>query len=81
MATYYVLFFLQLETRGVTLAGITRHPTADWMVQMSRNATDGESDHLVSQRYLLVAWLAQSTRLGVITSQETPSFVSCQYNT
>jgi hypothetical protein len=33
LATYYVLFFLHLETRRVTLAGITRHPTEDWMVQ------------------------------------------------
>lgn len=51
--TYYVLFFLQLETRRVTVAGITRHPTAEWMLQMSRNATDEESGHLVGQRYLL----------------------------
>jgi hypothetical protein len=27
LATYYVLFFIHLETRRVTLAGITRHPT------------------------------------------------------
>ena len=53
LATYYVLFFLQLETRRVTLADITRHPTAEWMVQMSRNATDEESGHLHGQRYLL----------------------------
>jgi len=53
LATYYVLFFLQLETRRVTLAGITRHPTADWMVQMARNAVDEETGHLRSQRYLL----------------------------
>lgn len=53
LATYYVLFFLQLETRRVTLAGMTRHPTADWMVQMARNAVDEEKGHLRSQRYLL----------------------------
>ena len=53
LATYYVLFFVQLETRRVTLAGVTRHPTADWMLQMSRNATDGESGYLLGQRYLL----------------------------
>lgn len=53
LATYYVLFFLQLETRRVTLAGITRHPTADWMVQMARNAVDEETGHLRGQRYLL----------------------------
>ncbi len=53
LATYYVLFFVQLETRRITLAGSTRHPTADWMVQMSRNATDEETGHLRDQRYLL----------------------------
>jgi putative transposase len=31
LQTYYVLFFLHLETRRVTLAGITRHPTEQWM--------------------------------------------------
>ncbi len=31
LATYYVLFFLHLETRRVSLAGITRHPTESWM--------------------------------------------------
>lgn len=53
LATYYVLFFVQLETRRVTLAGVTRHPTAEWMLQMSRNATDEEFGHLLGQRYLL----------------------------
>ena len=42
-----------LETRRVTLAGITRHPTADWMLQLARNAVDEETGHLRSQRYLL----------------------------
>src|SRR3954454_6765927 len=40
LATYYVLFFLHLETRRVTLAGITQHPTEEWIVQMARNAVD-----------------------------------------
>jgi len=31
LVTYYVLFFLHLETRRVSLAGITRHPTEEWM--------------------------------------------------
>src|SRR5580692_8714986 len=42
LATYYVLFFIQLETRRVTLGGVTQHPTSAWMEQMARNATDEE---------------------------------------
>src|SRR5262252_3395258 len=53
LVTYYVWFFLHLQTRRVSLAGITRHPTAEWMIQMARNAVDEESGHLRGQRYLL----------------------------
>ena len=37
--TYYVLFFIHLESRRVCLAGITRHADEAWMEQMARNAT------------------------------------------
>jgi putative transposase len=53
LATYYVLFVIQLETRRVTLAGITRHPTEEWMKQVARNLTDADSGALLGQRYLL----------------------------
>jgi putative transposase len=53
LATYYVLFFLNLETRRVSLAGITRHPTETWMEQMARNAIDEASGHLGQHRYVL----------------------------
>ena len=53
LATYYVLFVIQLETRRVTLAGITRHPTEEWMEQVARNLTDADSGALLGQRYLL----------------------------
>jgi len=53
LVTYYVLFFLYLETRRVSLAGITRHPTGEWMAQMGRNAIDETSGSLRQQRYLL----------------------------
>lgn len=39
--TYYVLFFIHLESRRVSLAGITRHPDEAWMEQMGRNAYPG----------------------------------------
>src|SRR5437773_9152887 len=53
LVTYYVLFFLHLETRRVSLAGITRHPTEEWMVQMARNAIDEASGRLRQHRYVL----------------------------
>jgi putative transposase len=53
LVTYYVLFFLHLETRRVTLAGITRHPTETWMTQMARNAVDQTSGTLSRCRYVL----------------------------
>jgi transposase InsO family protein len=34
---------IELETRRVSLAGLTRHPTEEWMQQMARNVTDLES--------------------------------------
>jgi len=53
LVTYYVLFFLHLETRRVTLAGVTRHPTEEWMTQMARKAVDETSGCLRQLRYVL----------------------------
>jgi putative transposase len=53
LATYYVLFFLHLETRRVTLAGITQHPTEEWMVQLARNAINDIDDALLRTRFAL----------------------------
>jgi hypothetical protein len=46
-----VLFFIHLESRRVSLAGITRHPDQAWMQQMARNGT-GEG-FLEQRRYAL----------------------------
>jgi putative transposase len=53
LATYYVLFFLHLETRRITLGGITRHPTEAWITQMARNAVDDTCGALRPCRYVL----------------------------
>jgi putative transposase len=53
LATYYVLFFIHLETRRITLAGITRHPTEAWITQMARNAVDDTYGGLRQCRYVL----------------------------
>ena len=46
LVTYYVPFFLHLETRRVTVAGITRHPTEARMAQIARTAVDETSGYL-----------------------------------
>jgi len=53
LATYYVLFLIHLETRRVTLAGLTCHPTEEWMQQMARNLTDPESGAVRPNFYIL----------------------------
>jgi putative transposase len=53
LVTYYVLFLIHLESRRVSIAGVTRHPTEAWMEQMARNATDETSGCLRQQRYVL----------------------------
>jgi hypothetical protein len=53
LVTYYGLFFLHLETRRVTVAGITRHPTEAWMTQMARNAVDEYGGAVRRCRYVL----------------------------
>jgi transposase InsO family protein len=53
LKTFYVLFFLHLESRRICLAGVTRHPDQDWMEQMARNVTMEETGFWVGKRYLL----------------------------
>ena len=53
LATYYVLFFIHLESRRVDIAGITVHPDERWMQQMARNVTMEGCGALRECRYLL----------------------------
>jgi hypothetical protein len=53
-------------TKRVTLEGITRHPTEEWMQQAARNLTDAEAGALQGQRYIycMTATRSSATRFG-----------------
>src|ERR1700704_4201776 len=53
LVTYYVLFFIHLESRRISVAGITRHPDQEWMEQIARNATQVCWGYLHPCRYVL----------------------------
>jgi hypothetical protein len=54
LVTYYVLFFIEIGSRRVSLGGITRHPDSTWMQQVARNATMQDTGYLNGCRYLLL---------------------------
>jgi transposase InsO family protein len=53
LVTYYVLFFLHLSSRQVSVAGVTPHPNEAWMMQMARNVTMEEWGLLPPGQYLI----------------------------
>ena len=53
LATFYVLFFIHLESRKVEIAGITSNPHDMWMQQVARNVTMDEWGFLGNCKYLL----------------------------
>jgi putative transposase len=53
LVTYYVLFFIHLESRRVAIAGLTVHPNEPWMKQIARNVTMEGCGMLRDCRYLL----------------------------
>jgi putative transposase len=53
LVTYYVLFFIHLDSRRVDIAGIAIHPDEPWMKQIARNVTMEGCGILRDCRYLL----------------------------
>jgi len=53
LVTYYVLFFIHMESRAVEIAGITTHPHEGWMQHIARNFTMEEWGFLHNCRYLI----------------------------
>jgi putative transposase len=54
LVTHYVLFFLELASRAVKIAGLTAHPNDPWMTQIARNLTDPEEQFLRGVRFLIM---------------------------
>jgi hypothetical protein len=50
---FVVLFFLELSTRRVEVAGIAAKPNGLWMTQIARNLTDGVDGFFIGKRYLI----------------------------
>ena len=53
LITFYVLFFIQIGSRKVHIAGVTKHPNEAWMKQIARNLTMVDWGFLEGQRYLI----------------------------
>ena len=50
---FYLLFFIDVTTRQVTIGGITTNPTAAWTVQAARNLLLAHCDRLANAKALL----------------------------
>jgi putative transposase len=53
LVTYYILFFIHLESRKVHIAGMTPHPHEAWMMQIARNLTMEQWGFLSPGQYLI----------------------------
>jgi putative transposase len=54
LVTQYVLFFIDIASRSVHIAGITPDPNNSWMMQIARNVTDLHDGFLRGKRYLIL---------------------------
>jgi putative transposase len=53
LARHFTLFFVDIATRRVHIAGTTTNPTSAWMEQMARNVTDCDAGFLRDKRHLI----------------------------
>jgi putative transposase len=54
LITHYILFFIDIASRSVHVAGITPHPDDSWMSQIARNITAVDDGFLRGKRYLIL---------------------------
>jgi len=53
LVTYYILFFIQMKSRKIYIAGWTPNPNGAWMTQMARNASLADWGFLIAGKHLL----------------------------
>jgi putative transposase len=53
LTRYLILFFIELSTRKIAIAGIASHANGLWMSQVGRNATDAVDGILNGKRFLI----------------------------
>jgi transposase InsO family protein len=51
---YYLLFFIDIASRKIHVAGIASHPDNAWMTQIARNVTDTHDGFLRDERCLIM---------------------------
>ena len=63
LTTLYVLFFIELGTRQVRLAGVTRHPNGPWVVQRARELSVQRAEGTTTPRFLICDRDSKFTRV------------------
>jgi transposase InsO family protein len=53
LTRFLVLFFIDLASRRVQIAGVTRDGNGLWMSQVARNLSDAAGGFLIGKRYLI----------------------------
>ncbi|MEZ0229971.1 MAG: integrase core domain-containing protein [Planctomycetota bacterium] len=54
LVRYHVLFFMEIKTRRVHVAGVTTDPTQAWLLQVARNLTDAYDGFLRNARHVIL---------------------------
>jgi putative transposase len=54
LVRYHVFFVIDLASRRVSLAGISRCPDGSWMAQVARNLLDARDGFLLGKKYLIL---------------------------